>query len=112
MHTMLDNFHQGGKYTAHIVSHQVELRREGKFTDQKYLSVLSLNTDYLNIDSSSGYGKNYEKANLILVKCTVFGGYQPTEISKETSSRNLTQLVIWTDNKLNAHLKNVLGADM
>ena len=29
MHTFLDNFHQGGKYSAQIASHQAELRREG-----------------------------------------------------------------------------------
>ena len=28
MHTFLDNFHQGGKYSAQIASHQAELRRE------------------------------------------------------------------------------------
>ena len=28
MHTFLDNFHQGGKYSAQIDSHQEELRRE------------------------------------------------------------------------------------
>ena len=32
MHTFLDNFHQGGKYSAQIASHQAELRREEKFT--------------------------------------------------------------------------------
>ena len=36
MHTFLDNFHQGGKYSAQIASHQEELRREEKFTDQKH----------------------------------------------------------------------------
>ena len=35
MHTFLDNFHQGGKYSAQIASHQAELRREEKLTDQK-----------------------------------------------------------------------------
>ena len=30
MHTFLDNFHQGGKYSAQMASHQVELRREAK----------------------------------------------------------------------------------
>ena len=30
MHIFLDNFFQGGKYTAQIVRHQAELRREGK----------------------------------------------------------------------------------
>ena len=39
MHTFLDNFHQGGKYSAQIAIHQEELRREETFTDQKlYLS--------------------------------------------------------------------------
>ena len=28
MHTFLDNFHQGGKYSAQIVSHQAEIRRD------------------------------------------------------------------------------------
>ena len=28
MHTFLDNFHQGGKYSAQIANHQAELRRE------------------------------------------------------------------------------------
>ena len=35
MHTFLDNFHQGRKYSAQIASHQAELRREEKLTDQK-----------------------------------------------------------------------------
>ena len=35
MHTFLDNFEQGGKYSAQIASHQAELRREEKFTGQK-----------------------------------------------------------------------------
>ena len=52
MHTFLDNFHQGGKYSAQIAIHQAELRREEKFTDQKYVSISSLQTDYLNMESS------------------------------------------------------------
>ena len=35
MHTYMDNFHQGGKYSSQIASHQAELRREETFTDQK-----------------------------------------------------------------------------
>ena len=42
MHIFLDDFQHGGKYYAQIASHQVELRREGNFTDQKYLSISSL----------------------------------------------------------------------
>ena len=36
MHTFLNNFHQGGKYSSQIASIQVELRREEKFTDQNH----------------------------------------------------------------------------
>ena len=74
MHVLLDNFHQGVKYIAHIASHQAELRREGKSTNQKYLSITSLQTDYLNLDRSSGYGKNNEIENLVQTKFTVCGG--------------------------------------
>ena len=42
MNTFLDNFHQGGKYSAQIASHQAELRREENFTDQKSLNISSL----------------------------------------------------------------------
>ena len=51
MHTFLDNFHQGGKYSAQIASHQADLRRDEKFTHEKLLNISSLQTDYLNIDS-------------------------------------------------------------
>ena len=36
MHTFLDNFHQGGKYSTQISSHQAELRRKEKFTDKNH----------------------------------------------------------------------------
>ena len=65
MHIFLDNFHQGGKYSAHISRHQTEFRREGKFTCQKPLHISSLQTDYLNIDSGLGSVKNSERANLV-----------------------------------------------
>ena len=39
MHTFLDKFHQGGKHSYQIARHQAELRREGKFTDKKSLSI-------------------------------------------------------------------------
>ena len=74
MHTFLDNFHQGGKYSAQIASHQAEFRREEKFTDQKSLNISSLQTDYLNIDSSSGFGRNSERAHTVNTKCTFCGG--------------------------------------
>ena len=39
MHTFLNTFQQGGKYSAQIASHQAELRREETFTDQKSLNI-------------------------------------------------------------------------
>ena len=36
MHTFLDNFHQGGKYSAQIASHQAELSIKETFTDQNH----------------------------------------------------------------------------
>ena len=52
MHTHLDNFHQGGKYSDQIASHQAELRIEEKITYQKSLNISYLQTDNLNLDSS------------------------------------------------------------
>ena len=74
MHIFLDNFHQGGTYTAQIASHQSELRTEEKFTDQQYLFITSLQTDYLNLDSSSGSGRSNERENSVHTKCTFCGG--------------------------------------
>ena len=51
MHTFLDNFRQGGKYSAQIDIHHAELMGEEDFNDQKYFSIPSLQTEYLNIDS-------------------------------------------------------------
>ena len=34
MHTFLDNFHQSGKYSAQLASHQAELIREEKYPDK------------------------------------------------------------------------------
>ena len=75
MHTFLDKFHQGGKYSAQIAIHQAELRREEKFTDQKSLNISSLQTDYLNLDrSSSGSSRHSEIAHYVQAKCTFCGG--------------------------------------
>ena len=57
MHIFLENFHQGGKYSALLANHQGEFWMEGNFTNQKYLSISSLQTDYLNLDNSSYCGK-------------------------------------------------------
>ena len=47
MHTFLNNFHQGGKYSAQIASHQAELRREEIFTDQKSLNISFFDTRFM-----------------------------------------------------------------
>ena len=52
MHTFMNNFHQSGKYSAHLASHQAELRRDERYPDQKCLNISSLQTDYLNLDNS------------------------------------------------------------
>ena len=74
MHTFLDKFHQGGEYLSQIASHQAELRREEKLTDQKSLNISSLKTDYLNIDSRSGFGRDSERARAVQTECTLCGG--------------------------------------
>ena len=74
MHTFLDNFHQFGKHYTQIASHQAELRREEKFTEKKSLNISSLHTDYLNLQSSSGFGRKSERANNVQTKCTFCGG--------------------------------------
>ena len=74
MRTFLDNFHQGGKYSTQIAIHQAELRREDNFTYQKYLSISSLQTDYLNLDRISGFGINSEIENTVHTNCTFCGG--------------------------------------
>ena len=74
MHTFLDNFHQGGIYSDQMASHQEELRRKEAFTDQKSLSISSLQTDYLNLKSRSGFGRNSQREKTVHTKCT-FCGY-------------------------------------
>ena len=75
MHTFLDNFHQGGKYSAQIESHQAEFRREETFTNQKSLKISSLQTDYINIYSSiSGSNRHSERAHYFQAQCTFCGG--------------------------------------
>ena len=74
MHTFLDNFHQSGKYSAQLASHQAELRREEKYPDQKCLNISSFQTDYLNLDNSvSGSSGHNERAHSVQTKCTFFG---------------------------------------
>ena len=74
IHIVLDNFRQGGKYTAQMSGHQAELIKEENFTNQKYFSISSPQADYLNICISSGSGRNIERANLVHKKYTFCRG--------------------------------------
>ena len=90
---------------------QADLRREEKVTYQKYLSILSLQTDYLNLDSSSG--RNNKIANIIKInELFMKVPTQQTNVKKGKYkvSRKLALLVIWSDNEMNDHLTNVLNA--
>ena len=79
MHIFLYNFRQDGK-TSQIASNVEELRREESLL--KYLSISSLHTDYLNLDRSSGSGRNNDRENIVQAKCTFCGGTNhPTNIS-------------------------------
>ena len=88
MHTFLDNLHQGEKYSAQIASHQAQLKREEIFTDQISLSISFLQTDYLNLDSRSGFERNSERANTFQTNCTLCGG---TRHSAEKISKRIRQ---------------------
>ena len=116
MHIFLDNFHQGGKYSDQIASHQAELRREENFTDQKYLSISSLHIDYLNLDRSSSCGKNSKIANIFQKKCNFCGGAKySTKTCFKVSERkrgNLVRMVIRATNIQNANLANFLDEDL
>ena len=116
MHILLDTFHQGGKYSTQITRYQADLRRVGKFTDQKYLSISYLQTDYLNLNRSSICGENNDRENLVQTKYIICGGanYSAENISKgsERRSKNFVRLVIWTNGGQNVQLANVSDADM
>ena len=116
MHAFLDNVHQGGKYSAEIASHQAELRREENFNNKKLLNISYLQTDYLNLDSSSVFGRNSEIAHDIETKCTLCGG---TNHSAENcfkrirrEKKKLVWLILWKIDKRNGQLENVLYVDL
>ena len=116
MYTFLENFHQGGKYSTQIASHHTELRREETFTDKKSLNISSLHTDYLNIDSSSGFGRNSERANTVQTKCNFCGGtnHSSGNFSKglDRKRKTLVRLVLRTTDKRNRQIENVLDVDL
>ena len=74
MHTFLQKNYKSGKYSAHLASHQAELRREENFPDQKCLNISCLQTDYLNLDNSvSVSSRHNERAHSFQIKYTFCG---------------------------------------
>ena len=59
------------------------MRREETFTDQKPLNISSLQTDYLNLDISSGFGRDSERAHSVQTECTFCGGINHSAKEKE-----------------------------
>ena len=115
IHTFLDEFHQGGKYSAQIYSHQAELRREEKFTDRKYLSISSLQTDYLNLDSISGFGRNSERENVFHKKWNFCGGtnHSSENVSKGSDRKGNSCAAGESDNRQTELTpRNVLNVDL
>ena len=45
------------------------VKERRKITDKKSLNISSLHADYLNLVSSSGFGRNNETANTVKTKC-------------------------------------------
>ena len=122
MHTFLDNFHQSGRYSAQLASHQAELRRGEIYPDQKCLSISSLQTEYLNIDNSnSGSSRHNEKADSVQTKCTYCGLSNHSvekcfknirkEKEKARSAGTLSKkkLIVQLGNDLDADLKIILS---
>ena len=60
--------------------------KKEKITDQRYWSISSLQTDYLNLDIISGSGRNMKIENLVQTKCNFCGG---SNYSAETYVRNI-----------------------
>ena len=58
---------------------QILIYTEEYFTDQKSLNISSLQTDYINLDRSSGFGINGERSNTSQTKCTFCGGTNHSE---------------------------------
>ena len=116
MHTYMDNFHQSGKYPAQIASHQAELRREKQCTDQKSFNITSLQTDYLDVDRSSGSGRNSERAHDVQTKCTFCGGTNHYAEKYCKRIRQEKKKVIWlvlrTTYERNGHLEKLLDVDL
>ena len=92
------------------------MRREEKFTDQKSFNISSLQTDYLNIDSSSDSSGNSKISYSVQTKCIFCGGNNHSaeklfkRIRKER--RKLARLMFHPIDIWNVRLGNALDVDL
>ena len=104
MHTFLDNFHHA------------ELRREEKFPDQKCLNILSLQTDYLNLDSNvSGSSRHNERAHFVQTKCTFCGlnNHSAEKFKRIRQEKEKARAVGISSKKIwNVCLRNAIDVDL
>ena len=68
MHPFLDKFHQGRRYSSLIAIHLAYIG------NKKSVSISSLQTYYLNMDSSSVIGRNIKGAKTVHRKCNFCEG--------------------------------------
>ena len=94
-----------------------ELRREGKFPDQKCLNISSLQTDYLNLDNSvSGSSIHNERAHSVQTKCT-FCGLNNHFVEKNSKGLDkkrikLARLLFHLTKIRNVRLGNAIDVDL
>ena len=92
------------------------MRREKTFTDQKSLNISSIQPDYINLDSSSGFVNNNERAHDFQTKFTFCGSNNQSaekyfkRIRKK--KENLALLMLHPIDKWNVRFGNALHVDL
>ena len=80
------------------------------------MNISSLQTDYLNLDSSSGFGKDSERAHAVQTECKFCGGVNHSaekcfkRIRKE--KKKIAPLMFHPIDKWNVRLGNALDVDL
>ena len=80
------------------------------------MNISSLQTDYLNLYSSSGFGINSEIANTVQTNCAflevlIILQKKKSKVS-DKKGKNLVQILLRTIDKQNGHLGNFLDVDL
>ena len=80
------------------------------------MKISSLQTDYQNLDSSSGFNRNSERAHAVQTKCTFCGGTNQSEenVSKVSDRKRnrLVWLMLRKIDERNVRLGNALDVDL